>query len=48
MQYESYRHRYPDIILNSDYALRTEIEDVVRFVAGYWLCYPPLRWLRGR
>jgi hypothetical protein len=32
MQYETYAHRYADIILNADYSLRIEIEDVVRSV----------------
>jgi hypothetical protein len=48
MQYRSYPHRYADIILNLDYAPRTVMEDVIHFVAGYWLWYLPLRWLRGR
>jgi hypothetical protein len=47
MQYGSYPHRYTDIIVNLDYASRTGIENVVHFVTGYWLCYPPLQWLRG-
>lgn len=29
---ESYAHRYADVILNSDYALRQEIDDVIRCV----------------
>ena len=32
MQYESYTHRFADIILNSDYELRKEIDEVVRGV----------------
>jgi hypothetical protein len=33
MTYETYAYRYADIILNSDYALKTEIEDVVRSIS---------------
>jgi hypothetical protein len=33
MQYESYTHRFADVILNSDYQLRQEIEQALRAVA---------------
>jgi len=33
MQYASYAHRYADIILNSDYSLKQEIEDVIRTIS---------------
>lgn len=32
MQYESFAHRFADIILNSDYELKKEVEDVVRAI----------------
>ena len=32
MIYESYAHRFADIILNSDYDLKLEIEDVIRSI----------------
>jgi len=33
MKYEPYAHRFADIILNSDYALRLEIDDVIRSIS---------------
>jgi hypothetical protein len=33
MLFEQYPHRYADIILNSDYAIRSEIEAIVRGVS---------------
>ena len=33
MKYETYAHRYADIILNSDYALKQEIEEVIQFIS---------------
>ncbi len=33
MQYQVYAHRYADIILNSDYELKKEIEDVTRTIS---------------
>ena len=33
MNYEAYTHRFADIILNSDYELEPEIEDVVQGIA---------------
>ena len=33
MAFEWYGHRSADIILNSDYALKQEIEDVIRSVS---------------
>lgn len=32
MDYDTYPHRFADIILNSDYALKREIEDVVQSI----------------
>ena len=32
MYYESYAHRFADIILNSDYELKLEIEDVIKSI----------------
>ncbi|NIM92101.1 MAG: restriction endonuclease [Anaerolineales bacterium] len=32
MQYESYPHRFADIILNSDYELKKEVEGVIRTI----------------
>jgi hypothetical protein len=33
MKYETYAHRFADIILNSDYALKQEIEDVIQSIS---------------
>lgn len=30
MKYEAYAHRFADIILNSDYALKQEIEEIIK------------------
>jgi hypothetical protein len=32
MKYETYAHRFADIILNSDYALKQEIEEVIKLI----------------
>lgn len=32
MRYETYPHRYADIILNSDYELKKEIDDVIKAI----------------
>lgn len=33
MKYETYAHRFADIILNSDYALKQEIEAVIQSIS---------------
>src|ERR1700741_1421028 len=33
MNFQLYAHRYADIILNSDYDLRMEIEDVIKIIS---------------
>lgn len=33
MRYETYAHRFADIILNSDYALKQEIEEVIQGIS---------------
>jgi hypothetical protein len=33
MNFQTYPHRYADIILNSDYDLRKEIEDVIKMIS---------------
>jgi len=35
MKYEIYAHRFADIILNSDYALKQEIEEVIKGISFY-------------
>ena len=32
MKYDSYPHRFADVVLNSDYELKREIEDVVQSI----------------
>ncbi len=32
MYYESYAHRFADVILNADYELKKEIEDVMQAI----------------
>jgi hypothetical protein len=33
MNFQTYSHRYADIILNSDYDLKKEIEDVIKVIS---------------
>ena len=33
MQYEWYAHRFADIILNSDYALKQEVEEFIQSIS---------------
>lgn len=32
MEYKTYAHRFADIILNSDYALKQEMQEVIKFI----------------